>query len=56
VARDETDVFYLLLFIAALFCFAALIHRSMHPDPIDACIDACEMECIKDANSKRIDK
>jgi hypothetical protein len=43
--KDEADVFYLLLFVVALFCFAAMIHRSMHPSPVDECIDVCEQEC-----------
>ncbi len=44
-SRDDAQVFYLLLFLAALFVFSAIIYKSMHPTPLDECIQQCKEEC-----------
>jgi hypothetical protein len=53
--KDDAQVFYLLLIIAALFLFSSIIYRGMHPTPLDECIERCKQEC-KNADSRRVDK
>jgi hypothetical protein len=54
MGKDDVQVLYLLLFLAALFLFSSIIYRGMHPTPLDECIERCKQEC-KNADSKGID-
>jgi hypothetical protein len=54
-SKDDVQVFYLLLILAALFLFSSIIYRANNPTPLDQCIDACKEEC-KNADSKGTDK